>query len=63
MTLLFSVLTRETSRGKSSKKYGDEPAEKNINTFLEYIPSLISEAKRLMFCDNINVIEFMQRRI
>jgi hypothetical protein len=38
-------------------------SENNINTFLENIPSLISEARRQMFCDNINVIEFMQRRI
>ena len=40
----------------------NEP-ESNINTFLENIPSLISEAHRQIFCDNLNVIEFMQRRI
>ena len=38
-------------------------SENNINTFLENIPSLISEAHRQMFCDNIDVIDFMQRRI
>ncbi len=40
----------------------DEPAN-NINAFFGNIPSLISEAHRQIFCDNINVIEFMQRRI
>jgi flagellar biosynthesis/type III secretory pathway chaperone len=40
----------------------NEP-ENNINTFLENISSLITEACRRMFCDNINVIEYMQRRI
>ena len=40
----------------------DEP-ENNINAFFGNIPSLISEAHRQIFCDNINIIEFMQRRI
>ena len=31
--------------------------------FLQNIPSLISEALRQLFCENINVIEFIQRQI
>ena len=37
--------------------------ENSINTFLENILSLISEAHRQMFCDNIHVIELMHRQL
>ena len=43
-------------------KMADEPAI-NIETFLRNIPGQISEARRQFFCNNINVIEFMQRRL
>lgn len=38
-------------------------AEDNIETFLHNIPSQIAEARRQMFCNNVNVIEFIQRRL
>jgi hypothetical protein len=61
--MISAIFCREKRRaGNLVKKMATNLAEKNINTFLEYIPSLISEANRLMFCDNINVIEFKQRR-
>ena len=40
-----------------------EQPETNITAFLQNIPSLIGEARRHLFCENINVIEFIQRRI
>ena len=40
-----------------------DESQTNIVVFLQNIPSLISEARRQLFCENINVIEFIQRRI
>ena len=40
-----------------------DEAQTNIVVFLQNIPSPISEACRQLFCENINVIEFIQRRI
>ena len=38
-------------------------AKDNIETFLRNIPSQMAEARRQMFCNNVNVIEFIQRRL
>lgn len=38
-------------------------AEDNIDTFLRNIPSQIAEARCQMFCNNVNIIEFIQRRL
>ena len=38
------------------------PAD-NIEVFLRNIPGQLREAQRQLFCDNINVIEFVQRRL
>ena len=35
----------------------------NIQTFLENIPNIISEARRQLYSDNISVIEFNIRRL
>jgi hypothetical protein len=35
----------------------------NIEDFLRNIPNQITEARRQLFCDNINVVEFIQRRL
>ena len=40
-----------------------DEAQTNIVVFLQNIPSLISESRRQLFCENINVIEFIQRQI
>jgi hypothetical protein len=37
--------------------------EINIEAFLRNIPNQITEARRRLFCDNINVVEFIQRRL
>ncbi len=37
--------------------------EINIEAFLRNIPNQIAEARRQSFCDNINVVEFIQRRL
>ena len=41
----------------------DPNPENNIEAFLRNIPSQIAEARRQLFCNNINVIEFIQRRL
>jgi hypothetical protein len=38
-------------------------SEINIEAFLRNIPNQITEARRQLFCDNINVVEFIQRRL
>ena len=40
-----------------------DEAQTNVLVFLQNVPSLISEACRQLFCENINAIEFIQRRI
>jgi hypothetical protein len=35
----------------------------NIEDFLRNIPNQITEARRQLFCDSINVVEFIQRRL
>jgi hypothetical protein len=37
--------------------------EINIEAFLRNIPNRITEARRQSFCDNINVVGFIQRRL
>ena len=40
-----------------------DESQANLAVFLLNIPSLISEARRQLFCENINVIEFIQRQV